>query len=853
MTMSQYPAFLLPFCLFATCVGGLLIGDQSAIGQVNPSSSGGTSVSSNSDTWSIETGQQHANSLFHRFDTFIVNEGQSAQFLVNPFSGVDRIVGYIENPSRIDGTIKIVNSTTPNQLVTADLFLLSPRGISLGPNAYLDIRGAFFATTADRLSFNDGIFFEDGQIGGSSVLNSHKPIEFSFGSNPGSVAVDIGAQPVTTTAKNLQIGAGLTALVLLGGDVAVQNRLLNVPVGGLYLGSVKSNKTVDLLQQSLPGNNIVLTYPSHLSHLGLIEIGQNSALISQDATIEIAARTIQLEPVDNDPSSNGTYVRSTSGDITVLGETIQAKKSQFLNENGDVTFTDGGTNRGDFTFKQVAIGPPFEQQGSANIRVLSRSIEFENTGFGSTDGDIELIGQDITGVNSSIFSKNGSIDLQGDNIDILQVGIANQTGPINFIGRTVSLTSTGVNNNAGDIRVQSETITTDRSGFSNTSGDINISSTNINLNLAGLTNNQGNINVIGEIVEIEMAGLANNVGRTYIAGSEIDVLNSLVNSEDGDIQLVGTTIDVSDSTLKSNQGDIDILGLDRFSLSNEALIEMQGNGSIAIQSNQISLRDESKINSIGAGDLQLSGGEMTLTSSSIYKQSYVLGETTNLQLNFQGDVSLQENSSISGAGYLNFTINADRFGFDETESTLSYVEPARFFSGNTRSLGLGFTCDTAGVCRYGAGSQSRLIPPLNLEPTAVLNSATSELSAIPVETISNPKMISAPISRRDDVSRDALNVRCQSPIARQVLFQRSGRGGLLSPPGASLTADVFQDFGGLMPRSTPPIASAPTLPTPMVLEAQNWQVDPQGRISLLAAVPVTGDRASQDCPNPLMQ
>jgi filamentous hemagglutinin family protein len=70
------------------------------------------------------------------------------------FTGPDsvkNVIGRVTGgePSSIDGTLA---STIPD----ADLYLLNPAGILFSPNARLDVKGSFHASTADELRLGDG-------------------------------------------------------------------------------------------------------------------------------------------------------------------------------------------------------------------------------------------------------------------------------------------------------------------------------------------------------------------------------------------------------------------------------------------------------------------------------------------------------------------------------------------------------------------------------------------------------------------------------------------------------------------------------------------------------------------------
>jgi filamentous hemagglutinin family protein len=149
-------------------------------------------------------GQIRGQNLFHSFQRFDVETGGSATF-TGP-DGLENVVARVTGGERsdIDGALR---STIPG----ADLYLLNPAGIVFGPNARLDVRGAFHASTAGELRFADGAAFSALDPAGSS-LSVAEPRAFGFlGSPPGAITVDRGV---------LEVPPG-AALSLVGGDVAV--------------------------------------------------------------------------------------------------------------------------------------------------------------------------------------------------------------------------------------------------------------------------------------------------------------------------------------------------------------------------------------------------------------------------------------------------------------------------------------------------------------------------------------------------------------------------------------------------------------------------------------------------------
>lgn len=124
-------------------------------------------------------GTQSGSNLFHSFSQFNINTGQSATFTAAGASGaISNVIGRVTggSSSTIDGAL---SSTIPG----ANLYLVNPSGILFGPDASIDVNGAFFASTADYVSSgSSNKFYADTHQ--SSVLASVAPQAFGFLDNP---------------------------------------------------------------------------------------------------------------------------------------------------------------------------------------------------------------------------------------------------------------------------------------------------------------------------------------------------------------------------------------------------------------------------------------------------------------------------------------------------------------------------------------------------------------------------------------------------------------------------------------------------------------------------------------------
>ncbi len=156
--------------------------------------------------------------LFHSFQTFNINSGESATFsgpgsFANVFS---RVTG--GSPSSINGLLKC-------DIPGANFYFINPAGVLFGPNASVDVQGSFAVTTADYIRFADGGRF-DARTPANDVLTVASPAAFGFLPPPA------GQSPAGVTFNNcaLQVPDGQT-LTVAAGPVQAKNDPATAPNG----------------------------------------------------------------------------------------------------------------------------------------------------------------------------------------------------------------------------------------------------------------------------------------------------------------------------------------------------------------------------------------------------------------------------------------------------------------------------------------------------------------------------------------------------------------------------------------------------------------------------------------------
>ncbi len=209
----------------------MAVASLKAEAQINPDNTLGPDQSrpiAESDRMLIKGGARRGHNLFHSFRDFNVGEGQSVYF--NNPDGVERIFSRVTGRQRsnILGTLGVLGN--------ADLFLVNPNGILFGPNARLDLRGSFLATTADRILFDDYRFSATNPTA-PPLLTVHTPIGLQMGTSPGTIRVEGNA--INRTPFSIANGE---TFGLLGGNLVLTNTQINVPSGRIELGSLRSGQ-----------------------------------------------------------------------------------------------------------------------------------------------------------------------------------------------------------------------------------------------------------------------------------------------------------------------------------------------------------------------------------------------------------------------------------------------------------------------------------------------------------------------------------------------------------------------------------------------------------------------------------
>jgi filamentous hemagglutinin family protein len=345
----------------------------------------------------IEGGTTRGSSLFHSLREFNIGEGRGAYF-ENP-SGITNIFTRVTggNQSNILGTLGVLGN--------ANLFLINPKGIVFGPQARLDVRGSFLASTADSIVFENGLEFSSANPQAVPLLTVNIPVGLRFRENPGAI---VNASSITQVIEGTTVPVGLAVppgqtLALVGGDVIFNNGFASAFSGNIQLGSVANPGVVSF---NITPIGLGLDY-TNVANFGNIELSGLSAVTASGpggGAIALRGGNVTLR-------DRSSLVSDTFGSMDGRGIKIEAARFSLLDRAFVGSITSGS-----------GAGGPIEVRTAENI-------ELKGTGFkdfqrGILDPSAALKLPDVTERQSGISTgtvgagKGGEIALDTKRLTI---------------------------------------------------------------------------------------------------------------------------------------------------------------------------------------------------------------------------------------------------------------------------------------------------------------------------------------------------------------------------------------------------------------------------------------------------
>ncbi|WP_424102158.1 filamentous hemagglutinin N-terminal domain-containing protein [Moorena producens] len=601
--------------------------------QISSDGSVSTTVTTNDGVnFLIENGARAGNNLFHSFSKFSIPTGGEAFFnnatdIANIFS---RVTG--GSISNIDGLIRANG--------TANLFLINPSGISFGKNASLSIGGSFFATTADKIIFNDGIEFNASQPNDEApLLTINIPMGVQFGSTAESIVIQSQAiSPDSDATVGIEVEPGQT-IALLGGNLDFPGGGLTASAGRIELGSVGPKSVVSVTP---------LAQGWTMGYEGIAEFGDIN--LTQQAFV----------------ITNG----DSGGNIEIQGRNVNVKSGSAINAN-TLGATEGGSLRIRAT-ESIEVSATREEvlERDQFRAVRAPDSNLATRVFGEADGndliietkELKVAGFAFISASSIGAGNAGDVVLDVERLQILdgaQIGSAtiDSGDGANIMVTAKSIEIIGVNQDiVGDV-FSSGLFVAPQPGSTGDGGNITIDTEQLKIAQGGTITsatlgdgNAGDITIRATVVEVrdavvdftgESGAIISSVQRDAQGnGGEISITTEGLRVLDGGQITASTSAGGEAGEINIEAREIEVRGVSedgQFSSSISAFSTSDAPaGSIDINTTNLTVGNSAEISVSGglkdSGNLNITANEINIDHQGSLKAEVAAGNQGNIEL-----------------------------------------------------------------------------------------------------------------------------------------------------------------------------------------------------------------------------
>jgi filamentous hemagglutinin family protein len=572
----------------------------------------------------IEGGARRGANLFHSFRDFKIDAGRGIYF--NNPANVTNIITRVTGPDRSDifGTLGVLGN--------ANLFLINPNGILFGPNAKLDIRGSFLASTADRVVFQNNVAFSATDPQAPPLLTVNLPIGLQFGANPGSILAQ---------GSNLEVDSGQT-LALVGGEVALAGGRLTASGGRIELGSLAADSLVAITLAN-PGLELNYAGVQQFQDIRLTQATRVATSGDGGGSIQVQGRRLTL-------TEGARIISLTEGTQTGKDLTIRAVESVeiigprsasgFISTLATQALPGSSGNAGNLVIDTGSLRIVAGAQVSAStfgagrggdLTVRAQSIELVGPGpvSGIPSGLITQANPGSSGNAGNLTIDTGSLRITNGSRVSAGIFSTGRGGDLTVMAKSVELMGTDVNGFGNTLATQTEAASTGNAGNLKIFADRlhiadggQVSASTFGAGRGGdLTVQAQLVEVVGTDVSGFFSGLGAQSGFSSGNAGNVEISTGILRIANGAQVSASTSGAGKGGDLTVQAQSVEVIGydsVDGFSsvLSVQANRRATGNaGNLTIDTGRLRLTDGSEVSTstFGAGK----GGDLTVRAQSV--------------------------------------------------------------------------------------------------------------------------------------------------------------------------------------------------------------------------------------------
>jgi filamentous hemagglutinin family protein len=411
-------------------------------------------------------GLTRGNNLFQSFSQFNLKAGDVATFTgpANIQNILSRVTG--GSPSSIDGTIR-------SGIAGANFYFINPSGVIFGPNASVDVSGAFAVSTANYLKLADGAKFVAALGADDSMLSSAPVVAFGF-LDGASGSIDVSGSlrsapgtPLSVIGSTVNVHDGAT-LEALGSQI----NLTGVSSAGEITPSIQASIKGGVPAQSdpTPPGTVVIRGGRLVVENAHVDVSNTGGNLVVDLTDSLEVLNGGQLTTENSGATKGGSIFINAPKVTVDGQdgalltqiAAQTSSDDPLGAGGDVIIKSDSLDVLGGLLSQISVST----SGAADagrVDITTGAMRVEDASQISANA-APVSGGGPGGAGGQVVIRADSLDVgTAATISASTLGDAN-AGSIDITAHSISIDNASVTTyssgagNGGDIRVQSDTL-----------------------------------------------------------------------------------------------------------------------------------------------------------------------------------------------------------------------------------------------------------------------------------------------------------------------------------------------------------------------------------------------------------